>query len=116
MKISVTYLDGRKADPQVIPFDTVKLERKFDISIEQLEQSGKVEHVMFLAWTALTRLGLAGDDFDTWAATVEDIGSNEDEEDESGNGGAASAAADQPGPSNSSPGSPLEAAAIPTPS
>ena len=93
MKIAVKYLDGRTVDAVIIPFDTVQLERKYDVSIAQLEESGKVEHVLFLAWTSLARTAMVGgQDFDAWAATVEDVDDGDETEDEAGNGDGAEGA------------------------
>ena len=76
----ISYVNGSTADtPRQLPADRIAFERKYQHRIgtsEILE-----EHVLFIAWTALHRVGLAPDDFDEWLPTVEDWTDSDDEAD-----------------------------------
>lgn len=73
IEIGVTYDDGTKAVAECGPSDYVKFERQFDKSTFDLGADARLEHFLFLAYTALRRKGQAGDDFDDWCDTVAEL-------------------------------------------
>lgn len=75
----ISYVNGSTVDtPRSLPADRIAFERKY---LHRLgSQEILEEHVLFIAWTSLHRVGLAPDDFDEWLPTVEDW-SEDDEAD-----------------------------------
>jgi hypothetical protein len=55
----------------------VRFESKFDLSIAKLGQEMKVTHLLWLAWSALTREKQISLDFDKWTETVASIGASD---------------------------------------
>lgn len=79
MNLTVTTLDGVRHEAHVLPIDMVIFERAFKTSLGELGDSPKVEHLLFLAHSALKRAGEAGPDFDAWLATVGEMPEGEPE-------------------------------------
>jgi hypothetical protein len=75
MQLDVEFLDNSKKEVMVIMADMVKFESQYDLSIAKLGQEMKVTHLLWLAWSALTREKQITADFDTWIETVAAIGS-----------------------------------------
>lgn len=69
-KIKVTYLDGRVEIVLAGPRAQVDLERHFKIS---LGEANKLEHVYYLAWTALHLAGKEPREFDVWLDDLAEI-------------------------------------------
>ena len=74
MQLEVEFLDGAKKDVTVVMSDMVKFESEFSLSIAKLGQEMKVTHLLWLAWSSLTRQKQVTTDFDTWVETVASIG------------------------------------------
>ncbi len=74
MQLEVELNDGSKKDVKVIMADMVRFESQFNISIAKLGQEMKVTHLLWLAWSALTREKAISIDFDKWIETVASIG------------------------------------------
>ena len=74
MQLEVELNDGTKKDVKVIMADMVKFESQFNLSIAKLGQEMKVTHLLWLAWSALTREKEVTTEFDTWVETVASIG------------------------------------------
>ena len=73
MQLEVEFEDGKKETVQVNMADMVKFESHFNLSIAKLGQEMKISHLLWLAWSSLSRQGLK-DDFDTWVDKVGGIG------------------------------------------
>jgi hypothetical protein len=69
---------------RVIPFDVVRLEREYSMSLAKVtgEQGPGLlmEHAMFLAWSALTRLKLWTGDLDEFMEQVAEVAEPEEQE------------------------------------
>ena len=74
MQLEVELLDGTKKEVAVVMSDMVKFESEFSLSIAKLGQEMKVTHLLWLAWSSLTRQKLVTTDFDGWVETVASIG------------------------------------------
>lgn len=74
MQLEVEFLDGTQKEVKVIMSDMVKFESEFSLSIAKLGQEMKVTHLLWLAWSALTREKQVTTEFDTWVETVASIG------------------------------------------
>ena len=74
MQLEVELNDGTKKDVKVIMADMVKFESQFNLSIAKLGQEMKVTHLLWLAWSALTREKEVTTEFDSWVETVTSIG------------------------------------------
>ena len=74
MQLEVEFEDGKKETVSVNMADMVKFESHFNLSITKLGQEMRISHLLWLAWSALSRQGLK-DDFDTWVEKVGNIGS-----------------------------------------
>jgi hypothetical protein len=77
MQLEVEFLDGTKKDVAVVMSDMVKFESEFSLSIAKLGQEMKVTHLLWLAWSSLTRQKLVTIDFDSWVETVAAIGATD---------------------------------------
>jgi hypothetical protein len=77
MQLDVEYNDGSTKEVKVIMADMVRFESKFDLSIAKLGQEMKVTHLLWLAWSALTREKQISLDFDKWTETVASIGASD---------------------------------------
>ena len=74
MQLQVEFNDETKKEVKVIMADMVKFESEHNISIAKLGQEGKVTHLLWLAWSALTREKQTAQGFDAWVETVASIG------------------------------------------
>ena len=74
MQLEVEFVDGTKKDIKVIMSDIVKFESQYNLSIAKLGQEMKVTHLLWLAWSALTREKEVTTEFDSWVETVASIG------------------------------------------
>lgn len=74
MQLEVEFVDGTKKDIKVIMSDIVKFESQYNLSIAKLGQEMKVTHLLWLAWSALTREKEVTTEFDSWVETVTSIG------------------------------------------
>lgn len=72
MRLVINTLDGVTHDANVLPVDLVRFERAFDTSLADMGDSPKMEHLLFLAHSALNRTGDADPDFEVWMETVAD--------------------------------------------
>jgi hypothetical protein len=77
MQLEVEFLDGTTKDVLVVMSDMVKFESEFSLSIAKLGQEMKVTHLLWLAWSSLTRQKLVTTDFDNWVETVASIGATD---------------------------------------
>jgi hypothetical protein len=77
MQLEVEFLDGTKKDVLVVMSDMVKFESEFSLSIAKLGQEMKVTHLLWLAWSSLTRQKQVTTDFDSWVETVAAIGATD---------------------------------------
>lgn len=68
--LKVTYLDGREFEVTPTPGDIVRFERHFGVAAAELGSSMRLEHMYFIAWAGLKRLGVEGDDFEAFLDTV----------------------------------------------
>lgn len=74
MQLEVEFLDGTTKDVKVVMSDMVRFESEFSLSIAKLGQEMKVTHLLWLAWSALTREKQITAPFDAWIETVGSIG------------------------------------------
>ena len=74
MQLEVEFVDGTKKDIKVIMSDIVKFEAQYNLSIAKLGQEMKVTHLLWLAWSALTREKQVTAEFDTWLEEVSSVG------------------------------------------
>lgn len=77
INLQVEYADGNKQDVVCSAPDLVKFEDKFDLSIAKLGQEMKVTHLLFLAYSSLSRQGEVKLPFDKWLENVTNIGAAE---------------------------------------
>jgi hypothetical protein len=63
MKLSIS-IDGVTHVVAPKPGDLVRLERQYDISAVSLDETSKLEHILFLAWVGLHREGVYPGDFE----------------------------------------------------
>lgn len=72
--LEVEYFSGEKVDVAASAIDLMRFEEKFNLSIVRLDKEIKLSHLLFLAWTSLSRTNQTKLDFDGWAETVSSIG------------------------------------------
>lgn len=77
MELAVKLVDGRTLTVTPTPKDLVQFERRFNMPAANIEKDQRVEYVMWLAWTALSRTQQIGTDFDTF---LDDLDSLEEPE------------------------------------
>jgi len=73
LPLHVDYEDGSGVDVVASAPDLIAFERKFDMAMSAFGNSVRVEWMLWLAWTTLTRKRLVGSEFDTWSETVDGI-------------------------------------------
>ena len=88
--------NGEEHDGAIRLVDAVAIERRFKASIPAQGEAWPMEWFTFGAWNALKRANKAGDDFDAWLETLDEINLGTEEE---------APKDEQPGPSLSSVGS-----------
>ena len=74
MQLEVEFIDGTTKEVKVLMSDMVKFESEFSLSIAKLGQEMKITHLLWLAWSALTREKQIVAPFDAWVETVSSIG------------------------------------------
>ena len=74
MQLEVEFNDETKKDVRVIMADMVKFESEYNLSIAKLGQEMKVTHLLWLAWTALTREKQTTAEFEVWLEDVSTVG------------------------------------------
>jgi len=77
MQLEVEFADATKKDVLVVMSDMVKFESEFSISIAKLGQEMKITHLLWLAWSALTRTKETTLGFDAWVDTVSSVGATD---------------------------------------
>jgi hypothetical protein len=73
LALHVDYDDGTGADVIASALDIVNFERKFDKSITVFADQVRVEYLLELAYSALSRKKLTTLSFDDWADTISGI-------------------------------------------
>lgn len=51
--------------------DLIEMERKYDVSVSQLQNSARMEWIAFVAYSATKRAGKTSASFDEWIADAE---------------------------------------------
>jgi hypothetical protein len=74
MQLEVELEDGNKLDVTINMADMVRFESNFNISIAKLGQEMMISHLLWLAWSSLTRQKQITSDFDTWVNDVAMVG------------------------------------------
>lgn len=74
INLEIEYNSGNKVEVICSAPDIVKFEEKFDISITTAAQAMKLTHLLFLAYSSVSRNKQTDLDFDKWTETVEGIG------------------------------------------
>jgi len=76
MKINlrVEFVSGESQEVSATAPDLVAFEDKFNLSVTKLESEMKFTHLVWLAWTALSRQKLTSKEFDAWLADVASVG------------------------------------------
>lgn len=76
MKITlrIKFLSGEERDVVCSASDLVKFEDKFNISVARIESDLRISYLLFLAWSAETRLRLTDKTFEQWVELVESVG------------------------------------------
>jgi len=70
MQLEVELADGKTEQVTVKMSDIVKFESHWSISIAKIGQEMKISHLLWLAWTALSREGKVKADFEKWVDEV----------------------------------------------
>jgi hypothetical protein len=72
---TVEMVDGTVHEIRVLPLDIVRMERHYGVGLAKLANNGDMltEHVMFMAWSALTRLGIWSGDLESFIEQVAEI-------------------------------------------
>ena len=73
LTMRVTYTDGRVVDAPLATRDMVAFERAYKVPATIIGRGAHVEHLLFMAWTALRRLGQEAADFDPFIDLVKSI-------------------------------------------
>lgn len=73
--IAITDETGETATVETKAGDLIRLERQFQLSVGEIfgTKRPKLEHVWFLAWTALRRDTPELPDFEDWIDTVDSV-------------------------------------------
>jgi hypothetical protein len=76
MKINlrIEFVSGESQEVSATAPDLVAFEDKFNLSVTKLESEMKFTHLVWLAWTSLSRQKLTSKEFDAWLADVASVG------------------------------------------
>lgn len=75
MRISlvVSYVDGSGAEVTATAPDLIAFERHFDKPMTVFAAEARIEYILWIAWTAMTRRKMITADFETWMDTVDGV-------------------------------------------
>jgi len=76
MKINlrIEFVSGESQEVSATAPDLVAFEDKFNLSVTKLESEMKFTHLVWLAWTSLSRQKLTSKEFDAWLSDVASVG------------------------------------------
>lgn len=74
LNLRIEYVTGEAVDVSATAPDLVAFEEKFNLSVTKLESDLKITHLIWLAWTSLTRQKLVSKEFDAWLLDVSSVG------------------------------------------
>lgn len=76
MKINlrIEFVSGESQEVSATAPDLVAFEDKFNLSVTKLESEMKFTHLVWLAWTSLSRQKITTKEFDAWLADVASVG------------------------------------------
>lgn len=81
ISLKVQYVDGSEAAVTAAAPDLIAFERHFDKPMTVFADAPRVEWMLWLAWTALSRQGKTGEEFDPWTEKVDGIVFGEQQDD-----------------------------------
>lgn len=73
INLRVEYISGESKEVVCSAADLVKFEEKYNLSVTRLEAEMKLTHLLFLAYSSLSRQKLTTSSFDDWVQTVSTI-------------------------------------------
>ena len=73
LPLHVGYEGGSGVDVVASAPDLIAFERQFDKPMSAFGDAVRVEWMLWLAWTALTRKKLVSQEFDVWVDSVDEI-------------------------------------------
>lgn len=71
--LAVSYVDGSGAEVTATAPDLIAFERHFDKPMGVFASEARIEYILWIAWTAMTRRKMITSDFDTWMDTVDGV-------------------------------------------
>lgn len=74
IQIEIEYNSGEKVSVTASAPDIVRFEDKFNLAITKAAQEMKLTHLLFLAYSSLSRTKQTDLDFEKWTETVEGLG------------------------------------------
>jgi hypothetical protein len=77
INLRVEFLSGESKEVVCSASDLVKFEQTYDISVSRLEKDMKLTHLLFLAYSSLSRQKLTKETFEEWVDSVASIGASE---------------------------------------
>jgi len=72
--LRIEFVSGESQEVSATAPDLVAFEDKFNLSVTKLESEMKFTHLVWLAWTSLSRQKLTSKEFDAWLADVASVG------------------------------------------
>lgn len=76
-EFTLTLNDGSAIEVDSKPADFVRFERQFNVPVDAIGSSPRVEYLLFLAWTAAKRTGQTDLDFETFLDQIDDFDAGE---------------------------------------
>lgn len=73
INLRVEYTSGESKEVVCSAADLVKFEEKYNLSVTRLEAEMKLTHLLFLAYSSLSRQKQTTSSFDDWIQTVSTI-------------------------------------------
>ncbi len=85
IELKIEYVDGTTRSLSVRPITQVAFERHWKKGLAALGEDTHVEHLYWLAWDSLRKLGEKPVEFDPWLDTINavDVVNQDDDEDDS---------------------------------
>ena len=73
ISLSVSYVDGSGAEVVATAPDLIAFERHFDKPMTVFASEARIEYILWIAWTAMTRRKMITTDFESWMDTVDSV-------------------------------------------
>ncbi len=73
ISLAVSYVDGSGAEVVATAPDLIAFERHFDKPMTVFAAEARIEYILWIAWSAMSRRKMVTDEFDVWVDAVDSV-------------------------------------------